>query len=48
MKQEINYKKENWKIQKHMEIKQHDTEQPMVQRRNQKKKFLNILRKMKK
>lgn len=34
--EKINYKK-NWKIHKYMEIKQHTTEQPMGQRRNQKR-----------
>ena len=36
MKQETNYKK---KTRKFKNIKQHDTEQPRIQRRNQKKNF---------
>ena len=36
MKLEINYKRKNWKIHKHVQIKQHVPEQPMSKRRNQK------------
>jgi len=37
---------ENWKIHKHVEIKQHATEQPMDQRKL-KRDFKNTLRKIK-
>ena len=42
MKLEINIKRKNWKIYRHVEIKQHSPEKPMGQRnwkRNVKKKY---------
>ena len=41
MKLEINNrrKKKNWRIYKYMEIKQHILEQPIDQRRNQKRSY---------